>query len=414
MDCYLSSVLYPEVFEEGESLYQNVGILRQELARKPPPPTPPTLEAWETHSDQASGQLFYYNTVSGETTWDSPFQQPDNWEQPAPASPDPSDSVPSDPGIPSDPYEEWESHVDEASGRTYFYHPATGETTWELPSPREEGTPEHMDPSVNLRNQRPPTPEQDYPEIIEEIPEEPWGHRRTPSSWSQDLNSEPESPTGSDIPPGWSCHTDPEGQLLYTSDFTQETWIRHMDDNGQNYYYNPDGGRSEWDLPQITPALSITAGQPSTRNGDGIVQDSSPIFNNWRHTILKPRTPEATEPEEKTFASEHQRNASDYSAELEFGQPVDVLLPHSHMLEKVGILNRAKVLDNGKRIRKNWATSWTVLHGSILTFHKDPKNQSAGSLRQTAGQIVPEHTVDLRGATIGWAARDKSSKKHKK
>lgn len=27
-------------------------------------------------------------------------------------------------------------------------------------------------------------------------------------------------------------------------------------------------------------------------------------------------------------------------------------------------------------------------------------------------QIVPEVTVDLRGATIGWASKDKSSKKN--
>ena len=27
-------------------------------------------------------------------------------------------------------------------------------------------------------------------------------------------------------------------------------------------------------------------------------------------------------------------------------------------------------------------------------------------------QIVPEFTVDLRGATIGWASKDKSSKKN--
>ncbi|NXD31420.1 RHG27 protein, partial [Spelaeornis formosus] len=30
---------------------------------------------WETHTDTDSGHLFYYNPVTGETTWDCPFGQ---------------------------------------------------------------------------------------------------------------------------------------------------------------------------------------------------------------------------------------------------------------------------------------------------------------------------------------------------
>ncbi|CDQ81515.1 unnamed protein product, partial [Oncorhynchus mykiss] len=80
-------------------------------------------------------------------------------------------------------------------------------------------------------------------------------------------------------------------------------------------------------------------------------------------------------------------------------------------LEKVGILNKTKVSENGKRVRKNWAQSWTVLHGGVLTFHKEPKSAATGASIKT-NQIVPEVTVDLRGAKIGWALRDKSSKKN--
>lgn len=29
--------------------------------------------------------------------------------------------------------------------------------------------------------------------------------------------------------------------------------------------------------------------------------------------------------------------------------------------------------------RKNWTQSWTVLHGGVLTFHKDPKSAPAGN-----------------------------------
>uniref|UniRef100_A0A3B3TFL7 Rho GTPase activating protein 27, like n=1 Tax=Paramormyrops kingsleyae TaxID=1676925 RepID=A0A3B3TFL7_9TELE len=84
-------------------------------------------------------------------------------------------------------------------------------------------------------------------------------------------------------------------------------------------------------------------------------------------------------------------------------------LPRSHILEKAGIVNKTKISDNGKRLRKSWSPSWTVLHGGILTFHKDPKSTPAGN---KSTQIIPEYTVELRGATINWATKDKSSKKN--
>lgn len=34
------------------------------------------------------------------------------------------------------------------------------------------------------------------------------------------------------------------------------------------------------------------------------------------------------------------------------------------------------------------------------------------STQNKTNQIVPEFTVDLRGATIGWASKEKSSKKN--
>ncbi|KAJ7426681.1 hypothetical protein WISP_13644 [Willisornis vidua] len=49
-------------------------------------------------------------------------------------------------------------------------------------------------------------------------------------------------------------------------------------------------------------------------------------------------------------------------------------------LEKAGVLNRTKTVDRGKRLRKNWSSSWTVLEGGILTFFKDSKHSAAGGL----------------------------------
>lgn len=77
------------------------------------------------------------------------------------------------------------------------------------------------------------------------------------------------------------------------------------------------------------------------------------------------------------------------------------------------MLNRTKTADKGKRLRKkHWSASWSVLEGGVLTFFKDSKSSSAGGLRQPSKLSTPEYTVELKGALLSWAPKDKSSKKN--
>uniref|UniRef100_A0A8D1A3E1 Rho GTPase-activating protein 12 n=2 Tax=Sus scrofa TaxID=9823 RepID=A0A8D1A3E1_PIG len=77
--------------------------------------------------------------------------------------------------------------------------------------------------------------------------------------------------------------------------------------------------------------------------------------------------------------------------------------------EKYGLLNVTKISENGKKVRKNWLSSWAVLQGSSLLF---TKTQGSSTSWFGSNQSKPEFTVDLRGATIEMASKDKSSKKN--
>ncbi|XP_031148317.1 rho GTPase-activating protein 12-like isoform X12 [Sander lucioperca] len=77
--------------------------------------------------------------------------------------------------------------------------------------------------------------------------------------------------------------------------------------------------------------------------------------------------------------------------------------------EKCGLLNVTKITEHGKKVRKNWTSSWTVLQGSTLLF---AKGQGGGTSWFGGAQSKPEFTVDLRGGSVEWASKDKSSKKH--
>uniref|UniRef100_A0A8C1UJ85 Rho GTPase activating protein 12b n=1 Tax=Cyprinus carpio TaxID=7962 RepID=A0A8C1UJ85_CYPCA len=73
------------------------------------------------------------------------------------------------------------------------------------------------------------------------------------------------------------------------------------------------------------------------------------------------------------------------------------------------VLNVTKITEHGKKVRKNWASTWTVLQGSSLLF---AKGQGSGTSWFGGNQSKPEFTVDLRGGSVEWASKEKSSKKH--
>uniref|UniRef100_H2Z806 Rho GTPase-activating protein 15 n=1 Tax=Ciona savignyi TaxID=51511 RepID=H2Z806_CIOSA len=78
------------------------------------------------------------------------------------------------------------------------------------------------------------------------------------------------------------------------------------------------------------------------------------------------------------------------------------------MIERQGRLYWTKLVEAGKKQRKNWIQQWVVLLANNLLFYKDQK-QAVMTKSMPHGK--PDSSCDLRGAEIDWA-RDKSSKKN--
>ncbi|XP_008113277.1 rho GTPase-activating protein 9 isoform X3 [Anolis carolinensis] len=121
-------------------------------------------------------------------------------------------------------------------------------------------------------------------------------------------------------------------------------------------------------------------------------------------------------PETRVPKGSHRRNLSQHSCEAWLGEypvpaPANGSPSHSpdrlHVVEKAGQLNKTKIAEGGRKLRKCWTSSWLVLAGNSLMFYKDPKVAAAW----TPSGSRPESSVDLRGARIDWA-RDLSSKRN--
>ncbi|XP_055485214.1 rho GTPase-activating protein 12 isoform X3 [Psammomys obesus] len=241
---------------------------------------------------------------------------------------------------------EWETHKD-SSGRCYYYNRATQERTWKPPRWARDAGPGREFQS--LGDQEPLSSEENY---------------------HSGCLSQSDSQCGSP-PRGWSEELDERGHTLYTSDYTKEKWLKHVDDQGRQYYYSADGSRSEWELPKYNASFQQQREIFKSRSLDRRLQEPI-VLTKWRHSTI-------------------------------------VLDTNDKGQEKYGLLNVTKITENGKKVRKNWLSSWAVLQGSSLLF---TKTQGSSTSWFGSNQSKPEFTVDLKGATIEMASKDKSSKKN--
>uniref|UniRef100_A0A665XFZ3 Rho GTPase-activating protein 12-like n=1 Tax=Echeneis naucrates TaxID=173247 RepID=A0A665XFZ3_ECHNA len=278
---------------------------------------------------------------------------------------------------------DWEAYKD-LSGRHFYYNRSTQERTWKPPRARD----------TSIGNSRPLSSED-----------------TCFSTYSSQSDSQYGSP-----PRGWSEEMDEYGHTLYVSDYTNEKWLKHVDDQGRPYYYSADGSRSEWELPKYKlspPQLSGDA--PKSRSLDR--KHMEPIvLTKWRHSAY------VQEPNDKDAPLSPKPPSPDSDSSPSSPKPpasvIALTLPHTFLVvlfccvqpsEKCGVLNVTKITENGKKVRKNWTSSWTVLQGSTLLF---AKGQGGGTSWFGGSQSKPEFTVDLRGGSVEWASKDKSSKKN--
>ncbi|XP_065485142.1 rho GTPase-activating protein 12 isoform X7 [Caloenas nicobarica] len=261
----------------------------------------------------------------------------------------------------------------------------------------------------------------------------------------------------------WETHKDTTGRCYYYNRGSQERtwkpprwardasvnkgdsqshadheWIKHADEQGRPYYYSADGSRSEWELPRYNASPQQQRDIIKSRSLDRRIQEPI-VLTKWRHsTIVLDTNDKESSTASKASFPENESSPSSPKHQAT-GQ------------EKYGLLNVTKITENGKKVRKNWMSSWAVLQGSSLLFTKTQGSGTGWSFCQGGSipelllsllsswknalsrrpavtyvnsdqvsavtkfgvnQSKPEFTVDLKGASIDWASKDKSSKKN--
>ncbi|KAG8573537.1 hypothetical protein GDO81_012451 [Engystomops pustulosus] len=292
---------------------------------------------------------------------------------------------------------EWETHKDN-TGRFYYYNKTTQERTWKPPRCTKEPS---RGESFSLTDHEQISAEENY-------------HNACDNNQSDSLYGSP--------PKGWSEELDQHGHIFFINDQTNEKWIKHVDDQGRPYYYSADGSRSEWELPKYNSLLPPHQREiTKSRSLDRKFQEPI-VLTKWRHSTYLLEANDKLHIKQKRNSTEYYIPSpgfltSSYSMK-ESTTPTKQNFPdvetspsspkhQSTDQEKYGVLNVTKITENGKKVRKNWTASWAVLQGASILF------QGTGASWKFGGnQSKPEFTVDLKGASVEWAGKDKSSKKN--
>ncbi|XP_018425038.1 PREDICTED: rho GTPase-activating protein 9 [Nanorana parkeri] len=247
----------------------------------------------------------------------------------------------------------------------------------------------------------------------------------------------PPSPT---CPPihtldNWECYVDPTtGRHFFINSETKEkTWKppRRSRDKTPGWAITPPGdleSSEEGEDPASTSQSEITESyEEQNTSSISSLSSSCSSLNSPSCDVRRPdlHIPKLSYTRSMVLSnsqrprSNHRRNLSHHMVEsydnntninTELNKlPLLTVLDVPHEVEKAGQLNKTKIAEGGRKLKKNWTISLVVLTGNSLVFYKDPKVPAPSGWKPSNSK--PESSMDLRGASIDWA-QEMSSKKN--
>ncbi|XP_039300689.1 rho GTPase-activating protein 12 isoform X1 [Nilaparvata lugens] len=252
-----------------------------------------------------------------------------------------------------------------SDGRVFFYNTDTGERSWKPPRRRFNSN-DDKKKEGNLTNvysgSSSPLAESDeqlFQRSLENIP----------------------------LPAGWKTRVDEESGLpCYINILTGAKWFSSSDSAGRVYYFEENSNESSWTLPELSYVTNIN-----------------------EFSLLQSLTSASTQPKPPDVPAERNYNrvsksksmiCDDRKEDVPAPQPKPKNWPNlEHGVLRIlreGTLNRTKITENGKRLRKNWSSCYVVLNDLYLMFFKDHKSFSA----MKSATLKPEMCIDLSGMHI--------------
>ncbi|XP_059474700.1 rho GTPase-activating protein 12-like [Neocloeon triangulifer] len=250
-------------------------------------------------------------------------------------------------------------------------------------------------------------------------------------AWKQDLRSRS------------NADEEEETFFLARSAYHPE-WLSSSDSEGRVYFFAENSNDSTWSLPKTpaapkgSPPLPGSASPPKTSTPlprvapQGVppvfkrlelqlqqtADESSPTDENDTPGLYRPRknmgpcllpplpnsrtakSQSMHVPDIKTPMTDCSVDTSGPWASLE-NTGVTIL--------KEGLVSRTKVMESGKKVKKNWAQGWALLTDDCMYFFKDEKSFK---LMRNDSIGHPELCIRLLNSTFGEADKSMSSKKN--
>ncbi|XP_015603217.1 rho GTPase-activating protein 12 isoform X3 [Cephus cinctus] len=215
-----------------------------------------------------------------------------------------------------------------------------------------------------------------------------------------------------DLPPGWIQKFDPDSKQICFINERGDKWFSSNDAEGKIYFFEQNSNESSWALPSIR----ITGTEESSAKSG--ISTSSEFKSNAILTSQDVEVRNGSSADRVRVGKTRSMvliNQSAISRELASRKSGSIprdwpqLFDGNMCVLKEGSINRTKITENGKKLRKNWSTSHVVLTELFLLFFKDAKTFAAMKTGQSAS-AKPDISVDLNGALVEPGERASSRK----